>query len=89
MKGSNRSRNGSRALRKRCSQCSKLRKFCEPPFSQGGEKHPRRPNWVKVNDNWICGWCNLRNNQITEFFVQDNETTLSRNSLTGKIIKSV
>jgi len=45
------------ALRKRCPCCKKERKFCEPDASHGGEYHPRRPEWGKVNGRWVCGWC--------------------------------
>jgi hypothetical protein len=51
---------GSRTLRKRCPICKRVRKFAEPPGDQGGEPHPRRPNWWKVPGGYlVCGWCVL------------------------------
>lgn len=47
----------ARALRRRCPVCKKLRGFREPDGSQGGEPHPQRKPWAKVNGVWICGWC--------------------------------
>lgn len=57
MNGATRSRKGSSALRKRCPKCKKLRKLCEPPGDVGGELHPRRPDWEKIDGVWTCGWC--------------------------------
>lgn len=47
----------SRPLRKRCPVCKKLRGFSEPPGDQGGEDHPSRKPWQKINNVWVCGWC--------------------------------
>lgn len=57
MNGTNRSRRGSHALRRRCPACGKLRKFYEPPGDQGGEAHPRRPPWINTPFGPACGWC--------------------------------
>lgn len=47
---------GTHALRKRCPQCKKLRRFYEPPMDQGGERLSRA-KWAKVNNRWICIYC--------------------------------
>ena len=56
MKGATKKR-GTHGLRKRCPRCRKLRKFCEPDGSQGGELKPRRPKWDKIDGRWVCGFC--------------------------------
>ena len=56
MKGATKKR-GTHGLRKRCPECKKLRKFCEPDMSTTGENHPRRPPWGKVEGRWVCGFC--------------------------------
>lgn len=51
----------TRALRKRCPRCKKVRRFCEPPGDRGGER-PAYLLWVKeegpgTTSVWVCRWC--------------------------------
>jgi hypothetical protein len=56
VKGATKKR-GTHGLRKRCPKCRKLRKFHEPHGNQGGEPKPSRPEWVKIDGRWVCGFC--------------------------------
>ena len=93
MIGTHRSRRGSHALRKRCPECGKVRKFSEPDGSQGGEDHPRRMDWLKdPTGRWVCGWCVLRAEGQASFTAtggmrSDFRVRIVRDVRTGRILE--
>lgn len=60
---------GTHGLRKRCPICRKLRKFREPHGNQGGEVHPRRKSWRKLDGRWVCGLCVNRTTSLNELVI--------------------
>ena len=75
-------------LLKRCPECKCRRKFGEPPGDQGGEVHPRRPTWKKIDGRYVCGWCVMRAAGEETFTVfLDSGEELQRDVKTGRIAK--